>query len=82
MNSGSEMNLQRVMVPQLTSVLVGGRWVIYQQDLLDFLESRGKLVTEQIMLRGAPLADTEFLRGQHFEQESIKHEIFNSTQVS
>lgn len=76
------MGLQRIMANQIKIILLGGASYVCAEDLLDFLENRVKLVTRQMLIRGTPLADTEFLRGQYFEQENIKHAISTPTQVS
>lgn len=72
MNSGS----------RITTISLGGRDYLDEQSFLDFLAERGKLITEELCRRGIPHGDTEFLRGQFFEQETIKHAITTSTQTS
>lgn len=66
---------------KVVTISLGGRTYLDSESLLDFLENRAKLVTEQLAVRGTPLADTEFLRGQSFEQENIKHAIQPPTQL-
>lgn len=68
MNLGFEMR-------GLETISLGGRAYLSVDDLVDFLTERGKLVTEQLIIRGTPLTDTEFLRGQYLEQEIIKNAI-------
>lgn len=67
---------------RIVTISLGGRPYLDEQSFLDFLAERGKLITEELRRRGTPPGDTEFLRGQSFEQESIKHAITTSTQVS
>jgi hypothetical protein len=59
----------------IKSVSMGGRVYLDQEALLDFLDNRSKLVLDKLKVHGTPLSDTEFLRGQSFEQENIKHAI-------
>lgn len=59
----------------LTRILIGGTSYISVQDMLDFLAARATLTLEGLRTRGLPLGDTEFLRGQSFEQEILKHAI-------
>lgn len=70
------------MADQIKIILLGGASYVCAEDLLDFLEKRVTLVTKQMLTRGTPLGDTEFLRGQYFEQENIKHAISTPTQVA
>jgi len=56
-------------------VSMGGRVYLDQDSMLDFLTNRAKLTIEELRRRGTPLADTEFLRGQSFEQQVIMNEI-------
>lgn len=60
---------------RIERISLGGRDVIYVQSLLDFLTARATLTLEGLRARGLPLGDTEFLRGQSFEQEILKHAI-------
>ncbi len=60
---------------KVVTISLGGRSYLDCESLLDFLAERGKLITEELRRRGTPLGDTEFLRGQFFEQEKIKHVI-------
>ena len=60
-------------------VSIGGKTYIDQHSLLDFLNKRAKLVLGELRIRNTPLADTEFLRGQSFEQEIIKDALQPST---
>ena len=66
------MNLASSKIKQIS---VGGRVYLDRESLLDFLAERARLITEELRRRGTPLGDTEFLRGQSFEQELLKHEI-------
>lgn len=63
-------------------ISVGGRQYIDQESLLDFLDKRAKLVVMDLRIHGTSLIGTEFLRGQSFEQENIKHAIESSKQSS
>lgn len=60
---------------KIERISLGGRDVIYVQNLLDFLANRARLTLEGLRARGLPIEDTEFLRGQSFEQEILKHAI-------
>lgn len=66
----------------LVTVSMGGRVFIDRDSLLDFLSTRARLVLDNLRVRNLPLGDTEFLRGQSFEQEKLKHAIQPPTQVS
>lgn len=50
---------------------MGNKVYLDRDSLLDFLAIRANLITEELRRRGTPLADTEFLRGQFFEQQVI-----------
>jgi len=67
---------------KIKGVSLGGSYYLSQQDLLDFLSKRGTLVAEELRVRGTPLGDTEFLRGQSFELEILKHAILPPAQSS
>jgi hypothetical protein len=56
-------------------VSMGGRVYLDQEAFLDFLDNRARLVLDKLKVHGTPLSDTEFLRGQSFEQENIRHAI-------
>ena len=60
---------------KIERISLGGRTYLGQQSLLDFLTERSTLIIEELRRRGTPLGDTEFLRGQSFEQELLKHAI-------
>lgn len=70
----SELSIQRISL--------GGQDYVSVQSLLDFLAKRSTLSFDELRRRGTPLGDTEFLRGQSFELEIIKHAIQPPTQVS
>jgi hypothetical protein len=67
---------------EIPRILIGGTSYISIQGTLDFLAKRRTLMLEQVCVRGLPLGDTEFLRGQLFELEIIKHAIQSPPQVS
>lgn len=67
---------------ELQVISLGGLDYLSVPDLLDFLSERGTLVTEQLGVRATPLTDTEFLRGQFFEQEIIKNAILPPAQTT
>jgi hypothetical protein len=66
---------------KIERISLGGRVYLEQQSLLDFLTGRSTLIIEELRRRGTPLGDTEFLRGQSFEQELLKHAIQSPPQV-
>ena len=72
------MNLES----KIERVSLGGRDYLCSQSLLDFLTARSTLIIEELRRRGLPPGDTEFLRGQSFEQEILKHAIQPPSQVS
>jgi hypothetical protein len=67
---------------KVKSVLMGGTTYLDQQSLLDFLAQRSKLIIEELRRRGTPLTDTEFLRGQSYEQQVIINAIQPPTQTT
>lgn len=66
---------------KIVTISLGGKTYLDQQSLLDFLTIRGKLIIEELRRRNTPLGDTEFLRGQSFEQETIRHAISPPTET-
>ena len=72
------MNLE----PKIVTISLGGKTYLDCSRLLDFLVVRDRLIIEELRRRGTPLGDTEYLRGQSFELEIIKHAIQSSPQVS
>jgi hypothetical protein len=72
-------NKEVMAAAAIERVSLGGRDFIAVQSLLDFISIRATLTIEGIRVRGTPLGDTEFLRGQSFEQEIIKHAIQSPT---
>jgi hypothetical protein len=64
---------------KLKSISMGGRIYLDQETLLDFLSNRDTLVTDKLKVHGTSQTDTEYLRGQLFEQEIIKNAIQSST---
>lgn len=64
---------------KIQSVSMGGRTYFDQESLLDFLDNRAKLVVSKLKIHDTPPSETEFLRGQSFEQEIIKDAIKPST---
>lgn len=67
---------------KVTTISLGGRTYVDCESLLDILAKRAMLITEELRRRGTPLGDTEFLRGQFFEQENLKNVISPPTQLS
>ena len=68
--------------PSVLVVSLGGRTYIDQESLLDFLDERAKLVLKRLRVHDTSLTDTEYLRGQSFEQEIIKDAILPPTQTT
>jgi hypothetical protein len=68
--------------PVVKSVSMGGRVYLDQESLLDFLDNRSRLVIDKLRVHGTSQPDTEFLRGQSFEQEKLKHAILPPTQTA
>jgi hypothetical protein len=66
---------------KIERISLGGRVYLDMDSCLDFLAKRRTLMLEQVCVRGIPLGDTEFLRGQLFELEIIKHAIQSPPQV-
>jgi len=69
-------------ISSIEQISLGGKNWLSADSLLAFLAERGRLTLEQLRCRGLPIEDTEFLRGQSFEQEILKHAIQPPTQVS
>jgi hypothetical protein len=67
---------------KIVTISLGGKTYLDRDSCLDFLSTRATLVTEGLRVRNTPLGDTEFLRGQSFEIEIIKHAIQSPPQVS
>ena len=67
---------------KVTTISLGGRIYLDSESLLDILAKRAMLITEELRRRGTPLGDTEFLRGQFFEQENLKNVISPPTKLS
>jgi hypothetical protein len=67
---------------KLGVVLLGGKAYVDRDLLLDFLATRVKLTLEELRRKGTPQGDTEFLRGQSFEQEIIKDAIQSPKQTN
>ena len=61
--------------PKIQQISMGGKVYLDRDSLLAFLEKRAKLTLEKLRCHGTPLADTEYLRGQSVEQETLKREI-------
>ena len=62
-------------VSEIPRILIGGTNYVSVQLVLDFLAARATLVAEGLRVKNTPLGDTEFLRGQSFELELLKHAI-------
>ena len=60
---------------KIVTISLGGKTYLDRDSCLDFLSTRATLVAEGLRIRNTPLGDTEFLRGQSFELEIIKHAI-------
>lgn len=66
----------------LQMISLGGRDYISAQSLLTFLDSRASLVVSKLKAHDTSLTDTEYFRGQLFEQENLKHAISPPTQTT
>jgi hypothetical protein len=64
---------------KVQTVSLGGKVYLDRDSLLDFLGARARLTVEELRRRGTPLADTEYLRGQSFEQQVITDAIQSPT---
>lgn len=60
---------------KIVAISLGGERYLSEKAVLDFLESRARLTNEALCVRGTSLPDTEFLRGQRYEQEILKNAI-------
>lgn len=60
---------------EIQSVSMGGRTYLDRGSLLTFLDKRSRLVVSKLKVHGTTPIETEFLRGQSFEQEIIKDAI-------
>jgi len=60
---------------ELKRISVGGKTYLDEQSFLDFLEKRSTLTVEKLCRQGTPLGETEYLRGQYFEQQAITNAI-------
>ena len=67
---------------KIVMISMGNKTYLDRDSCLDFLAWRSTLIIEELRRRNLPLGDTEFLRGQSFEQELLKHAIQPPTQVS
>lgn len=65
---------------EIKSILIGGRSYLDQSAFLDFLNERAYAVVKGLRVKGTSPTETEFLRGQSFEIESIKSAIQPPTQ--
>jgi hypothetical protein len=69
-------------VSKVVIISMGGKTYLDRDSLLDFLAMRSRLTIEELRCRGTPLGDTEFLRGQSFEQETLRHAIQPTAQTT
>ncbi len=60
---------------KLVSISLGGERYLSEKSVLDFLENRARLTIEALCVRGTSLPDTDCLRGQRYEQETLNDAI-------